>query len=135
MPTPKHLLRLLDTRDGHVCVVHGYDTGRLVPQHRAGGMGGGKSKHRPENVLWLDSLSNGFIESDSEQQRMAMARGIKVSKFVDPARVPVFYAHEWSWFRLVRDDREPVTGPEAMEMMHAVYGDSYVGWHGGWRNE
>ena len=134
MATPKHLLTALDNRDGHTCCWAGYDTGRLVPQHRAGGMGGGKSKHRLENLLWLDALTNGFIESDAEQQRMALARGIKISKFADPARVPVFFAHEWQWFLLVGEGREPITGPEAVELMHETYGDKWAGWSVDWRN-
>lgn len=133
MPTPKHLLRALDARDGHTCVHAGYDTGRLVPQHRAGGMGGGASKHRLENLLWLDSLMNGWIESDPELQAQAKARGIKVSKFVDPARVPVFYAHEWRWYFLEGLGRREVSSGEAIEAMHDVYGDQYelFGWWAG----
>ena len=88
-PTPKRLLRDLDTRDEHVCVWTGVDTGRLVPQHRQGGAGGRKDKHRIENLLWLDSLLNGLIESDAGYQAEAKRRGIKISLHADPLLVPV----------------------------------------------
>jgi hypothetical protein len=90
--TPKALLKQLDERDGHVCAWTGVDTGRLVPQHRQGGMGGRKSKHRLSNVVWLDSLINGLIESDPVYQADAVRRGIKVSGFADPEKVPIEHA-------------------------------------------
>lgn len=86
---PKRLLAALDTRDGHVCSWTGIDTGRLVPQHRQGGMGGRKDKHRLSNLVWLDSLINGLIESDPIYQAEAVARGIKISGFGDPTAIPV----------------------------------------------
>lgn len=86
---PKRLLDALDARDGHVCSWTGIDTGRLVPQHRQGGMGGRKGKHRLSNLVWLDSLINGFIESDPVYQAEAVRRGIKISGFSDPLEVPV----------------------------------------------
>lgn len=92
MATPKRLLKQLDERDGHVCAWYGYDTGRLVPQHRQGGMGGGKSKHRIEKLLWLDSIMNGLIESDADLQAEAVRRGIKISQHSDATEVPVEFA-------------------------------------------
>lgn len=86
---PKRLLDALDRRDTHVCAWTGIDTGRLVPQHRQGGMGGRKDKHRLSNLVWLDSLINGFIESDPVYQAEAVARGIKISLHADPTAVPV----------------------------------------------
>lgn len=92
MNTPKRLLKALDARDGHVCVWTGIDTGRLVPQHRQGGMGGRKGKHRLSNLVWLDSIINGLIESDATYQAEAIRRGIKISLHADPLKVPVRYA-------------------------------------------
>lgn len=86
---PKALRAALDARDGHVCAWTGIDTGRLVPQHRQGGMGGRKGKHRLSNLVWLDSLLNGLIESDPTYQAEALRRGIKISLHADPLRVPV----------------------------------------------
>ena len=84
MSTPKALLKALDKRDGHLCAWSGIDTGQLVPQHRQGGMGGRRDKHRLSNLVWLDSLINGLIESDPLYQSVAIQRGIKVSGFADP---------------------------------------------------
>jgi hypothetical protein len=132
MPTPKRLLTLLDTRDGHVCAHTGYDTGHLVPNHRANrGMGGSKTANRLENLVWVDAQLNFLIEADAEWARLAKARGLKVPRHIDPARVPVFFAAEWQWFRLAGDDRFPIDGPEAMDMMYEVYGDTYTAF--GWR--
>lgn len=90
--TPKSVLKALDARDGHVCAWHGYDTGRLVPQHRQGGMGGRSGKHRLSNVIWLDSLTNGAIEADPAMQAEAIRRGIKISLHADPRLIPVQHA-------------------------------------------
>lgn len=83
-PVPRRLLDALDKRDTHVCAWTGIDTGRLVPQHRQGGMGGRKDKHRLSNLVWLDSLINGLIESDPTYQAEALRRGIKISLHADP---------------------------------------------------
>lgn len=92
MSTPKPVLRALEERDGHVSAWTGEDVPELVPQHRQGGMGGSKHKHRLSNVVWLESIINGLIESDPVWQAEAVRRGIKVSKFVDPRMVPVVHA-------------------------------------------
>lgn len=100
-PVPKSLLKALDARDGHVCAWTGIDTGRLVPQHRQGGMGGRKNKHRLSNLVWLDSLLNGLIESDPVYQAEAVARGIKISLHADSLKEPVEHAVHG---RVVLDD-------------------------------
>lgn len=92
MTTPKALLAALDARDGHVCAWTGVDTGRLVPQHRQGGMGGRKGKHRLSNLVWLDSILNGRIEAEPALQAEAVERGIKISGFEDPQVAPVRHA-------------------------------------------
>lgn len=91
-PVPKRLLDALDRRDGRVCAWTGIDTGRLVPQHRQGGMGGRRGKHRLSNLVWLDSEVNGLIESDPVYQEEAVRRGIKISGFANPLAVPVVHA-------------------------------------------
>jgi hypothetical protein len=51
-------------------------------------MGGGK--HEIANLVWLDSILNGRVENDLQAE--ARRRGIKISKWDDPTRVPVFHA-------------------------------------------
>lgn len=140
--TPKRTLRMMDARDGHVCVLQGRDTGRLVPQHRAGGMGGRAGKHRASNVVWLDSLDNGAIEANGHLANVARVRGIKISQHADPERIPVYFAREAAWFRLADDGaREQITSLAALDLMHDFYGDAYFdmqaaasrSWHGGTR--
>lgn len=94
---PPATLEQITQRDGHVCSWLGYDTGRLVPQHRQGGMGGRAGKHQLSNVVWLDSLINGAIESDPEMQAEAKRRGVKISNHAtDPSLIPMFHAtHGW----------------------------------------
>jgi hypothetical protein len=90
--TPKAILRALEARDGHRCAWTGQDSDTLVPQHRHGGMGGRKNKHRLSNVVWLDSIINGLIESDPAMQAEAIKRGIKISIHADPEFVPILHA-------------------------------------------
>lgn len=118
--TPKALLKALDDRDGHVCSWLGYDTGRLVPQHRQGGLGGRKNKHRLSNLVWLDSLINGVIESDAWYQAEAKRRGIKISLHDDPETIPV--THSVHGVVLLRDDGgvDRFTAPEAAEWGHLM---------------
>jgi hypothetical protein len=108
--TPKALLRQITDRDGHVSFWTGDDVPELVPQHRQGGMGGSKRKHRPSNVVWLESLLNGHIESDPELQAEAVRRGIKVSQHADPEKVPIMSA-DGSWWLLTDDgEKTPYAG-------------------------
>lgn len=97
--TPKPLLRALEARDGLICAWHGRDPrsdlckpGTLVPQHRQGGMGGRNDKHRLSNVVWLDSFTNGAVESDPLMQLEAYERGIKIRGELDPERTPITHA-------------------------------------------
>jgi hypothetical protein len=90
--TPVRLLNELTKRDGHVSVWTGCDVDTLVPQHRQGGMGGGASKQRLSNLLWLESDINGLIESDAAFAAEARRRGIKISLHDDPEAVPVTHA-------------------------------------------
>ncbi|GAB3125818.1 hypothetical protein [Glaciibacter psychrotolerans] len=115
--TPKATLRAIEERDGHRCAWSGVDSDTLVPQHRQGGMGGRKNKHRLSNVVWLDSIRNGLIESDPELQAEAVRRGIKVSGFADPSTVPIEHASH-GWCLLTDDGRVIEIGEEeAMRRM------------------
>jgi hypothetical protein len=111
MSTPKPVLRALEQRDGHVSAWTGEDVPELVPQHRQGGMGGRANKHRLSNVVWLESIINGLIESDPAWQAEAIRRGIKISLHADPRMVPVEHAvHGLVW--LTDDGRAVDVGPE-----------------------
>lgn len=125
--TPATTILALDRRDSlraRACVMTGAQTDRNVPQHRQGGMGGRKNKHRLTNVLWLDSILNDWIESDAEWAAHAQAWGIKVPIWVDDeARVPVFFANEGRWYRLRDEGRDEITATAAMTMMIDVYGE------------
>ena len=106
--------------------------GALSPlewNHRAAvGMGG--SKHRPgvaEGVI-LCNRCNTDIESDADLMKTALANGIKIRKWADPNRVPIYYQQEWRWYRLEGIERVEVTAMVALDMMHAVYGDAYFHW-------
>ena len=90
--TPVALLAVLNERDGHRCAWTGQESDRLVPQHRQGGAGGRRDKHRPSNVVWLDSILNGRIEAEPELQAEALRRGIKISGFADPTATPIEHA-------------------------------------------
>jgi hypothetical protein len=125
---PLGVLRLLTDRDGRSCIMTGTETERLVPQHRQGGMGGRANKHRLPNVLWLDSILNGLITSDAKLQKLAKVWGVAVSLHADVEEVPVFRPHMRQWFLLRGDHRYPITPLEALDRMHAVYGDDYFTW-------
>jgi hypothetical protein len=61
-------------------------------------MGGRANKHRLSNVVWLESIINGLIESDPKWQAEAIRRGIKISLHADPRMVPVDHAaHGLVW--------------------------------------
>ncbi|MGI6878798.1 hypothetical protein [Microbacterium sp. gxy059] len=126
--TPARALRALEARDGRVCVMTGTSGERLVPQHRAGGMGGRRNKHELPRLLWIDSIMNGHIESDPEWQATAKAWGVKISLHADPERVPVWFRHEHTWFVLEGDGRRPISTGTALDMMLAVYGSDYLLW-------
>jgi len=112
--TPAALLRRLDERDGHVSAWTGneYTPGPddvLVPQHRQGGMGGRRGKHRLSNVVWLESLINGEITANPEMQAEAKRRGIAISLHDEPSHVPIEHAVHGR--ALLDDDGGVHTGP------------------------
>ncbi len=65
---PRAQLVALSERDGFVCAWTAPPP-TVSSQHRQGGAGGRPDKHRPENLLWLDSLLNGLIEADANLAR------------------------------------------------------------------
>lgn len=106
MTTPKALLRALDERDGHRSAWTGVeypkgDTDILVPQHRQGGMGGGRSKHRLSNLVWVESEKNDSMESNPRVAAEARRRGIKISIHANPQHEPIIHAVHG---RVVLDD-------------------------------
>jgi hypothetical protein len=125
---PIGVLRLLNARDGRSCIMTGTETERLVPQHRQGGMGGRANKHRLANLVWLDSIFNGLITSDPQLQKLAKVWGVTVSLHGDVEEIPVFRPHMRQWFLLRGDTRFPITPLEALDRMHAFYGDDYFAW-------
>ena len=104
--TPKWLLAALEARDGRRSAWTGNEGDTLVPQHRQGGMGGRKTKHRLSNVVWLESDINGLIESDPAWQAEAVERGIKISGYADPELAEV--RHAVHGLVLLRDDGQVV---------------------------
>lgn len=123
-------MKKLRERDQNRCVLSGAETDRLVPQHRRNrGMGGDPSANVLPNTVLMDSILNGEIESDDRLARIAKAYGIKVPIWVkDVSAVPVFYAAERAWFLLEGNTRRQVTALDAMDRMHAVYGDEFFIW-------
>lgn len=121
--TPKRLLRALDARDGHVCAWHGEicDPDTLVPQHRANrGQGGRASLMVIENLVWIDSETNGMAESDPTYARLARARGIKISSHKNPADIPVWIGEAW-WLLNTDGTRTRLRDDEAAEL-RALHG-------------
>jgi hypothetical protein len=104
--TPKPLLAALEARDGRRSAWTGDESDTLVPQHRQGGMGGRRGKHRLSNVVWLESDINGLIESDPAMQAEAVRRGIKIGGHDDPELVEV--RHAVHGLVLLRDDGQVV---------------------------
>lgn len=122
-------LATIRTRDNDRCVWTGTHTDRLVPQHRVNrGMGGNRNLNVLVNGVLLDSIVNGLIESDPDLAVVAKAYGIKVERWANPADVPVFYAHDHAWYVLEGDTRREISGVQAVDMMHTVYGDEWFEW-------
>lgn len=118
--------RDMTRRDQGRCVSCGTTDG-LSYQHRANdGMGGslripgvaeGVTACVIENTEWERSL-----------QTVALAYGWKIKKWADPLRVPIYVAHEFTWYRLEGVERHRIDAITALDMMYAVYGDQYAGW-------
>lgn len=113
-------------RDGNRCVMCGARD--LTFQHRRA-VGNGGSRNVPTAVdgLTLCMVCNQACEA--ELQMKALANGWKVRRWVTcPERVPVFFPHEFSWFRLEGIRRVRISSAVAMEMGCSVYGDDWMKW-------
>lgn len=73
-------------------------------QHRAAkGMGGNPEAERPSNGIVLCNLFNSDMEANAALRELAVAYGWKVSRWDDPATVPVYDALTGAWW-LLGDD-------------------------------
>lgn len=112
----KALKAAMDERDGKVCAWHGSSCGTetLVPHHRVNrGSGGRRSLNRLSNLVWLCSVVNGLIESDSEWAERARNLGIKLSGHDEPSGKLIDHAvHGPCW---LDDDGTVLTQAEAIE--------------------
>lgn len=114
-------------RDRNRCAACGTVDGLTFQHRRAVGMGGSKVRPTAEDGLTLSGKCNDACEA--EMQQLALAYGWKVKRWVtDPSRVPVYYPHEFQWYRLEDTTRIPITAVVALDMMHDVYGDEYFHW-------
>lgn len=89
--SPLH--KKLVARDDGLCAWHGRgcDPETHVPHHRANrGAGGWKAGDELSNLVLLCSEINGLIESDPEYAEAARLRKLKISKFADPEKVPIW---------------------------------------------
>src|SRR5690606_30141313 len=113
-------------RDGYRCVICGAADPLTFQHRRAVGMGGTKNLPAPVDGLTLCASCNERCEHDL--QGSALANGWKVRRWADPARVPVFYPHEFQWYRLEGAVRVRISSAVAMEMGCSVYGDEWMQW-------
>ena len=98
----KEFQRFLD-RDQH-CPHCGTTDDTLVPNHRANrGHGGHKAGNQPANIVVLCSRANGLIESVAQEAETARRFGWKISRYDDPANVPVYDAVTGRWWLLDND--------------------------------
>lgn len=113
-------------RDGFRCVMCG--ALKLTFQHRrAVGMGGSRNVPTAVDGLTLCAICNAACEA--ELQEKALANGWKVRRWVTcPERVPVYFPHEFAWYRLDGLGRTRITAAVAMEMGCSVYGNEWMQW-------
>lgn len=116
-------------RDGFRCAsCRGFNP--LSYQHRAAvGMGG--SRLLPTVVGGLTLCVPCNVECEGSMQSRALAFGWKIRRWQDATLVPVFYAHEFAWFRFEGTARVKITSEIAVEMMCAAHGDQWLTWWAG----
>lgn len=114
-------------RDGYRCAACGRPEALTFQHRRAVQMGGSKIAPPPIDGLTLCATCNEACEHAMQMQ--ALASGWKVRKWVTcPERVPVYVAHELSWYRLEGTIRIRISRAVAMEMGCSVYGDQWMQW-------
>lgn len=113
-------------RDGFRCVMCGA-LEKTFQHRRAVGMGG--SRNVPTAVDGLTLCLTCNVACERELQGKALANGWKVRRWVtSPERVPVYFPHEFSWYRLDGLNRIRISAAVAMEMGCSVYGDEWMQW-------
>lgn len=75
-------------RDGS-CAATGEVSDRLVPNHRINRSVGGTND--PTNIVVMDSIINGLLESDATWRRKAIKYGWKLESWQNPAEEPYFH--------------------------------------------
>lgn len=113
-------------RDGERCAACSTTAGLSFQHRRAVGMGGSKTRPGAADGLTLCITCN--EECERSMQILALANGWKVRRWADPTKVPVYFPHEWAWYRLEGSERREISAVVALDMMHAVYGDEYFSW-------
>jgi hypothetical protein len=121
--------RAVAERDKHRCLLCGRLDGLTFQHRRAVGAGGSKLKPSPVDGCVLCGPCNTLIEQDRDWMIVALARGIKVRRWVaSPDRVPVYVVGDLQWYRLEGIRRIPIPAGVAYELMHAVYGQEFDRW-------
>lgn len=98
--TPSDVQTILE-RDGHKCPLCGKRA--TTANHRANrGAGGFRGANVLSNGCAICDDCNGRIESDADLAQLARARGVKLSRYDDPAAVP--YLHPILGMFVLLDD-------------------------------
>lgn len=116
--------RIVYSRDAYKCVMCNRSDGLTFQHRRAVGQGGSKILPSPVDGLTLCAVCNAGCEGDL--QAWALGNGWKVRRWADPARVPVYYQHEFTWYRLEGIRRVKISSAVAMELGCSIYGDEWA---------
>lgn len=101
---PRLTAARLAERDGGPRCWHCGVEAAIGVQHRGvKGMGGSPDAERPSNGIVLCNALNVAVEQDADVAAWSEAYGWKVSKWVDPATVPVYDAMTGYWWLLLDD--------------------------------
>lgn len=128
MAAPTQMVREhVYTRDSSRCAACGTFEGLSFQHRQATDMGGSKIAPTVTEGLTLCMICNAMCEA--EMQRVALANGWKVKRFVsNPANVPVFYRWRRTWCLLDGNQAIEITAREALALMRQVYGEQYEKW-------